>query len=190
MAVPMRGERRGRTVGAIMHSLTTDPTRVDQADARTDLIRLFDVDELGVSLLDLRRDVVPSFRTLPWDEYDVRRARVALLSECFPDHAAELDAFLPAFFAGTRDFTELRELVIALDERDRVRLSRIRPTRRRALASFTVRKATGGWDVTREPDAPFSQSGDDEHDYRQFTRRFAPSPRRVTDAPAYRALLD
>lgn len=44
--------------------------------------------------------------------------------------------------------------------------------------------------LERQPDSAFTQPGDDAGDYRQLERRFAPSPRAVTDAPAYRGVLE
>lgn len=157
-----------------------------------DPIRVFDVDGLGIGLGELQRALAPSYRNLPWDEYDSRRARVEHLKRCFPSEQQALDGFLVGYFAGVADISEVQNLVDALSDRERRAFDAIKPFRRRAVASFAVRH--GGdlgdrWLIERQPDLAFRQSSDHKGDYRSLERWFAPSTEAVTDAPVYRALI-
>lgn len=155
-------------------------------------LRLFHLDALGVSFDALRRRVAPSFAELPWDEYDARRERIAFLKHRFPEHGRRLDDVLGMYFADAGALDGLRDLIASLGDDDRERFERIRPYRRRAMASFNVLRAGAdplAWEINREPDAPFAQQPDRERDYRSFERRFAPSPRQVTEAPEYLAMI-
>jgi hypothetical protein len=174
-----------------MQFLTTEAAIAARVGHHVDPVRLFALDHLDVSLSDLQRRVAPSFQALPWDHYDVRHAQHALLAQRFPQHTAVLDAFLPGFFAGDRDLTEVQPLIDTLDPPDRQRLYAIAPTRRRAVASFLARKGVRGrWEIERQPHTSFSQASDHDRDYRSIERHFAPSPPTVTDAPEYQAVLE
>lgn len=153
-------------------------------------VRLFDLAGLGIPAGELRRQVLPSFAQLLWDDYDAKRERVELLRARVPGSDDALDVFLPAYFAGTRDLEDVGEIVAALRPADLAELAAIRPSRRRSVASFTVRRRAAGWEIEREPDRAFAQAGDDADDYRRLQRRFAPTAPAVADAPAYRAVID
>jgi hypothetical protein len=154
-------------------------------------VRLFHLDGLGVSFGDLREQVLPSFRELPWDDYDVKMEQVGFLSACRPEHAALLGEFLPRYFTGEWDLDRVSEILAGLDADERGAFDVIRPYRRRALARFELRRARGSrWDIEQQPDAAFTQDGDKDDDYRRLQRRFAMSPAAVTEAPAYRAVLE
>jgi hypothetical protein len=155
-------------------------------------LRLFKLDDLGIEFERLQHVVASSFRELPWDEYDARRQRVEVLKAAYPEHAQGLDDFLPAYFAGESDLDQVEPLINALSEDDHARFEQIHPFRRRALASFVVRRASAGidaWEIEREADAPFTQSKDHDRDYRCIERYFAPSPTEVTQAPEYLAVI-
>jgi hypothetical protein len=154
-------------------------------------IRLFDVDDLGVNFEALRHRVAPSYAQLPWDEYDAKRERVEFLKARFGGDASYLAAFLPDYFAGVRGLDDVALYVDALDEAERRAFDRIRPCRRRAMASFVVHRSPReplGWAIEREPDSAFTQAKDHDEDFRALARRFAPTPPEVTDAPEFAAL--
>jgi len=155
-------------------------------------VQRFGVDDLGVRFPGLHAAVAPSFRDLPWDAYDARRERIAFLAQRFPDHAAALHAALPAYYTGALELAGLDVPLDALDAADRAALHRIRPYRRRAVATFLLTKTydtRGRWRIAREPDEAFVQAPDREGDVRSLPRRFAPSPPEVVEARPYRALL-
>jgi hypothetical protein len=155
-------------------------------------VRLFDVEGLGVRFAELRAQILPSFPSLPWDTYDVKREQVAYLRACRPEHDELLSKFLPRYFADDRALTELRPLINELDADEGEAFEAIRPYRRRAVASFIVRKAPrhSHWRIDQQEEGVFTQKGDDEGDYRKLGRRFAASARTVTGAPSYRAMID
>lgn len=191
LALRPPGQRRSRD--APIRFLETERTLSARIRRAIDHpVRLFEVDGLGMAFDDLRREVLPSYAELPWDEYDAKRERVDLLRAGWPEHEARLLEFLPAYFAGARDLDDVRDLVDGLTAEQALAFDAIRPYRRRALATFALSKSArdeSGWRIEREPEAAFAQTGDHESDYRNFERRFEPSTPAVTNGPAYRALI-
>jgi hypothetical protein len=152
-------------------------------------LRKFDLHTFGIDPGRFLREQAASFDQLPWDFYDVKRARVQTLRERFPDQQERLDAFLAASYAGRQGLEAVADLLGQLPAEERDALEAIRPSRRRSLSAFAVHDdGTGRLEAEHVPVAAFEQKVA-ASDCRSLQRVFAETPRDLASHPDFRRLL-
>jgi hypothetical protein len=152
-------------------------------------IRKFDLSTFGLDSGRFLREFAASFDDLPWDQYDVKLARVNSLRHRFPEESGRLSQFFADHYVGTADLDAVHDLLIRLAAEERRALEEIRPHRRRALATFDVAFRRDGDPVfERVSTGKFSQNVG-ASDCRSLNRVFGESPEEVTSHPEFRHLM-
>ncbi|MEK7083502.1 MAG: 2OG-Fe dioxygenase family protein, partial [Patescibacteria group bacterium] len=152
-------------------------------------LRIFNLQGMGIDQRAFIAHMAPTFQTLAWDEYDMRRGQMYFLHGAFPGEQRRLEAFNRMYYAGKCDTSGIVDLITALSPERRKEFDRITPHRRRSLARFRVRKVSEHcWNVVRISAGDYSQSqgGDD---FREAARTFQEMDRKVTVYPSFTKLL-
>ena len=135
-------------------------------------LRVFNLKGMGIDQQAFLQEIAPTFRDLPWDEYDMRRAQVSFLHGAFPEEQRRIELFNYNYYAGKRDIAGIADLLAALPLEKRKEFDLIAPHRRRSLARFRVRKMSRhSWNVARIEARGYSQSqgaGDFREEIRVF----------------------
>ena len=134
-------------------------------------IRLARLSDLGLDEEAFLAEHSPFFEELPWDQYDVRRERLEILEEAFPEQKVQLHNLFKDYYLGKTDESIYEAWTQQLGKEDKNRFDQIKPWRRRSVATFEVDENS----VAREPTAGFSQEVDDS-DIRSLPRIFEESP--------------
>jgi hypothetical protein len=152
-------------------------------------LRVFHLHGLGIDTRAFIRDLAPSFQDLPWDTYDMKREQLYFLHSAFPDAIARLQTFDDAYYSGQATLTEVSELIGALRPETRQAFHAIRPSRRRAVARFHLRKlGPCRWSLARVPAGGFSQT-QGGNDPRAKRRVFAEMHTETAQHPAFQTFL-
>lgn len=161
-------------------------------------IRVFDLPSLGVSQNRFIELLAPTFSMLRWDQYDVKRGQVAVIKNCFPEESEKLDRFLGDYYADKATLTDIGDLVMRMSFRDRWRMERVRPRRKRSIAKFILNKQLPigvfepyWWEITRVPAQSFTQNAPSESgDIRALVRVFDEASELVVSHIYFHKLLN
>ena len=151
----------------------------------------FNLRDVGVDLSKLQ-NICPTYESLPWDMYLVKRDQVDFLAEKFPWlKQFFLETLLPDYFADIISLSDLKRFVNRLDNEDLAAFEEIQPYRRRGVCSFLLEKGGKGfeWNIEQLPCVPYSQTSDVLLDYRNLPISFPPSPVEVTSNDEFRKIL-
>lgn len=148
--------------------------------------RVFTLEQLGIDRTRFLTEFSPSFRSLPWDFYDVRREHLQRLFCAFPEEHFRLQKFLVGYWTGKAALADIMDLWERLPLAERTALEAVTPYRRRAMARFRLERRGSGWHREHLPDdTPFSQGKPDTADLRSLPRVFAPIDSALTDHPLF-----
>ena len=151
----------------------------------------FNLRDIGIDLSKLQ-NICPTYESLPWDMYLVKRDQVDFLIEKFPWlKQFFLETFLPNYFADIASLSDVSRLVDRFNKEDIAAFEEIQPYRRRGISSFLLEKSGEGfeWNIEQLPYVPYSQTSDVLLDYRNLPRSFPPSPVEVTSNDEFRKIL-
>ena len=152
-------------------------------------LRVFNLKGIGIDQRAFLHEIAPTFRNLPWDEYDMRRSQVSFLEYAFPEERRRLELFNHTYYAGKCDVAEIGDLIAALSPEKRKEFNLVAPHRRRSLARFRVRKMSRhSWNVARTKAGNYSQS-QDAGDFREEVRMFQEMDVAVTTYAGFEKLL-
>lgn len=150
---------------------------------------IFDIDSLGIDGASFMADLLPSFATLEWDYYDVRREQLQLINSiielkgplsekahAFYDEEIGLDQFLAA-------------LPLPMPPNILGALEVITPYRRRATTTLRLDRDTdAGWRISKEANEAIVQRVVSS-DYRSMARRFSEVSPEITSHRGFERLL-
>ena len=152
-------------------------------------LRVFNLNGLGIDQAAFLKHIAPTFRDLPWDEYDSRHAQVQCLHAAFPEEEKRIEIFNHRYYVGQCDLSPVEDLIAKLDPVTRKKFDAITPHRRRSLARFRVRKVSRYyWNVARIPAGSFSQS-QGSGDFREEVRVFQEMSTSVSMHAGFEKLL-
>jgi hypothetical protein len=152
-------------------------------------LRKFALSTFDIDPQPFLNDLLPTFRDLPWDTYDVKLSQMRFLLHRFPDQSERLHHYLRDAYAGRCGLESLHDLLGRLSVEDRERVLAIQPHRQRSIAAFNVEFDPRGQPlVSRQPIPDFSQNVDAQ-DYRALGRKFAEASPDVTGYPAFEQWL-
>ncbi|MCB1149321.1 MAG: 2OG-Fe dioxygenase family protein, partial [Chlamydiia bacterium] len=136
------------------------------------------VHDFGIDISEFLNVTSPHFYELPLDHYDSRKEQIVYLQDRLPamaDPAVEKLCF--EYYNGERDAEFLKPYIALLNEADQKEFALIVPFRRRAVANFILKRTDAGWEYTRKPTPPFSQTyakiAEERFDFRSLPRRFS-----------------
>lgn len=151
----------------------------------------FKLQDVGIDLSKLQ-NICPTYISLPWDMYLVKRDQVNFLIEKFPLlKQFFLESFLPDYFADKVTLFDVRKFIDRLNKEDIAAFEEIQPYRRRGISSFLLEKSGEDfeWNIEQLPYVPYRQKSDVLLDYRNLPRSFPPSPVEVTSNDEFRKIL-
>lgn len=152
-------------------------------------IRLFDLNGLGIDQERFLRFLRPTYESLPWDYYDVKREQIAFLSKIYPRSSDRLNDHLIDYYKDSVGLNGLNDLIDGLSPEKRVLFQDITPYRKRCAARFRAALPDSGVEITRLPLGAFSQkTGTD--DVRALERIFAELPEAVANDPQFLRLIE
>lgn len=151
----------------------------------------FNLRDVGIDLSKLQ-NICPTYESLPWDMYLVKRDQVNFLIEKFPLlKQFFLESFLPDYFADKVTLFDVRSFIDQFDKEDMAAFEEIQPYRRRGISSFLLEKSGEDfeWNIEQLPYVPYRQTSNVLLDYRNLPRSFSPSPTKVTSNDEFRKIL-
>lgn len=151
-------------------------------------IRIFTLDGLGINKDKFLADLAPTFVSLPWDTYDVKRKQVEFLRERNYHEQIRLERFLVDYYADRSNLDDVQDLLARLSLEERRVFERIKPRRKRSIARFIIRRLADTWGVERVPALVFSQNLPSD-DVRTLQRRFKEASLMVTEYTEFFVLL-
>ena len=152
-------------------------------------LRVFNLKGMGIDQRAFLEDIAPTFRDLPWDRYDMRRARIQLLHDAFPEEEKRIEIFNHRYYPGSCDLASVIDLIAVLPPEKIKEFHQIIPHRRRSLARFRVhKKSRDVWHVARIPAGNFSQS-QGSGDFREEVRVFQEMSTSVSMHAGFQKLL-
>jgi hypothetical protein len=151
-------------------------------------VRLFDLKGLGINQEDFLTFLRPTYESLPWDFYDVKRGEIGFLSKIYPHALNRLRRYLPDYYKGTVGKEGLSDLIRGLSDDDRAAFEKIIPYRKRSAARFQTTFNKAEIEIRRLPLGVFSQKTS-EDDVRALERIFAEMSNAITDNLQFLTLI-
>ena len=126
-----------------------------------DPIRLFNLAGLGVNHEALLTFLRPTYESLDWDMYDVRRGQADIIRANYPNYTEKTHRKVIDYYLGALTLEDLSDILIDLD-RDVIRqINSVQPYRRRSVAELLVQKDSRmRWVFERAPLKPVEQAVD------------------------------
>lgn len=148
-------------------------------------IRLFTASDIGIDFPALAAAMESSWKTLPWDYYDVRRRHCDIIADVIALGNSRTEEALDEYYEhGDRE--SLRDVLPRLPEGIIAELEAVQPFRRRAIAFYVATPNAGCWNLDPKPVHPFSMP---VVDYRKIPRKFAQLDETVLTNVQFRALI-
>lgn len=151
-------------------------------------IRVFNLNGIGINQAKFIKDMKKSFKNLPWDFYDVRREQINFLIKKIPSEKKILEKFFPHYYLGKTNLSQIESILKKLSKKDRNIFNKIKPYRRRSMASFVLSYSQGRWNIKKIKKEIFSQKVRKD-DYRSLTRVFQEMSTSITKNPEFEKLL-
>lgn len=148
-------------------------------------VRLIHISQLGINSDLFIRWIQPTFETLCWDYYDVRKQQIEFIQQHFQVNTNLTDYYLSPFKCKL-DLL-FKKMPIAAQEK----FLQIVPWRRRACSHFIATKSKKTWHINYRELKYFSQKTrpSQKNDYRQLPRQFTIIPKLITNNLLYKKFL-
>ena len=156
---------------------------------KTSSVRVFSLEELGISTNKLINLISPYLKSLEWDYYDVRREQLTLIHFAFPDILEETKEKMHEYYSGETSFETLSCFYNLLPKRQQEAFHQMKPYRRRAVSNFKIsRNASQEWSIEHAAQEGISQnlSG---NDYRKIKRRFPEINSEITNNEEFQRIV-
>lgn len=130
--------------------------------------------------------IIPAFRELEWDEYDVRQAERQFIESANFELKPEDHTLLLSYYRGEVAHEEIAPLLQSMSESQAEKI--LVPYRKKACRVFSVTKQEDGWLVEKKPEGSIHQNVA-QNDYRSIERKYKAIPDNVIDHSVFKDLI-
>lgn len=130
--------------------------------------------------------IIPAFRELEWDEYDVRQAERQFIESANFDLKPEDHTLLLSYYRGEIGHDEIAPLLENMTIADAEKI--LVPYRKKACRVFNATKQEDGWLVEKLPEGSVLQNVA-KNDYRSIERKYKSIPENIIDHSVFKDLV-